>query len=165
MNGLRAGELLRPLPADALRIGLVLLVVLRDVRRERVVGVWRAQQRLYRKQDCADLECWRPLVWEFVSAQYSETMGYAITSAPFKISRQIRPSLSKRVGEKVGRSNDMSIRERTDVGMVDLGEEAYFGRCHRVLFREEELKAEYAVCPHDTQDRIQSDQKRIHKQQ
>lgn len=54
--------LLRPLAADALRILLVLLVVLRDVRRERVVRVRRAEERLHGEQHRADLEGRRPLV-------------------------------------------------------------------------------------------------------
>ena len=56
------GVLLGPLSADALRVLLVLLVVLRDVGRERVVRVRRAEERLDRKQHGADLECWGPFV-------------------------------------------------------------------------------------------------------
>ena len=34
---------------------------------------------------------------------------------------------------------------RTDVGMVDLGQEAHLWRRHRVLFREEQLEPEHTV--------------------
>ena len=34
----------------------------------------------------------------------------------------------------------------TDVGMVDLGEEAHFGWVHWVFFREEELEVEDTTC-------------------
>ena len=46
----------------------------------------------------------------------------------------------------------MSIRRargkvaRTDVGMVYLGKEAHLGRCHGVLFREEQLELENTIC-------------------
>lgn len=55
-RSLGVGVLLGPLAADALRVDLVLLVVLRDVRREGVVRVRRAEERLDGEQDGADLE-------------------------------------------------------------------------------------------------------------
>ena len=35
---------------------------------------------------------------------------------------------------------------RTDVWVVDLGQEAHFGRGHRVFFWEKELELEHAIC-------------------
>ncbi len=55
--------LLRPLSAHALCVLLVLLVMLRDVGREGVVWVWRAQEGLYGEEDGADLEGRGPFVW------------------------------------------------------------------------------------------------------
>lgn len=55
-RSLGVGVLLGPLAADTLRVNLVLLVVLRDVRREGVVRVRRAEERLDGEQDGADLE-------------------------------------------------------------------------------------------------------------
>ena len=60
--GLGGRVLLGPLAAHALRVLLVLLVVLRDICRERVVGVRRGEESLDREQDGADLESGRPLV-------------------------------------------------------------------------------------------------------
>ena len=60
------------------------------------------------------------------------------------MSRQIRPSLS------VG-AWSMSFRgvpgktARTDVRMVYLGKEAHFGRCHGVLFRQEQFELENTI--------------------
>jgi hypothetical protein len=34
----------------------------------------------------------------------------------------------------------------TDVGMVDLGEEPHFGRCHGVVFRQEQFQLEDSAC-------------------
>ena len=54
--------LLGPFATDPLRVGLVLLVVLRDVRRERVVGVGRREEGLDGEEDSTNLEGWGPLV-------------------------------------------------------------------------------------------------------
>lgn len=43
------GILLRPFLANLPRPDLILLVVLRDICRERVIGVGRAEKRLYRQ--------------------------------------------------------------------------------------------------------------------
>lgn len=67
---LGGGVLLRPLATDALCVLLVLLVVLRDVGRERVVGVGCAEERLDGQEDGADLQGWRPLVYRLgISAE------------------------------------------------------------------------------------------------
>ena len=42
-----AGILLRPLLANLPRANLILLIVLRDIRGERVIGIGRAEKRLY----------------------------------------------------------------------------------------------------------------------
>ncbi len=60
--------LLGPLAADALRVLLALLVMLRDVGRERVVGVRRGEEGLDREEDGADLQGGRPLVWKGVAS-------------------------------------------------------------------------------------------------
>lgn len=72
------GVFLRPLLGDALRVDLVLLVVLRDVCRERVVRVRRAEQRLYGEQHRADLQRGRPLVLEDVEAYPAELVWESV---------------------------------------------------------------------------------------
>ena len=62
MGPLGMSVLLGPFATDPLRVGLVLLVVLRDVRRERVVGVGRRKEGLDGEEDGTDLESWGPLV-------------------------------------------------------------------------------------------------------
>lgn len=47
---------------------------------------------------------------------------------PFRMSRQMRPSLSK-----------SGALVRTDVRVVNASQKAYFWRSHRVVFRQEEL--------------------------
>lgn len=64
--GLGGRVLLGPLAAHALRVLLVLLVVLRDVCCERIVGVGRGKEGLDREQDGADLEGGGPLVFQDV---------------------------------------------------------------------------------------------------
>ena len=54
--------LLGPFATDPLCVRLVLLVVLRNVRRERVVRVRRGEEGLDGKEDGTDLESWGPLV-------------------------------------------------------------------------------------------------------
>ena len=41
---------------------------------------------------------------------------------------------------------DRKKRSRTDVGMVDLGQKAHLWRRHGVLFWQEQLEAEHALC-------------------
>lgn len=101
---------------------LVGLVVLRHIVRQRVVGIRRREQRLDRQKHRADLQRRRPFVW--VNRMH----------LPLRISRQIRPSLSA------------SAAARTNVRVVDLGEEAHLGRRHGVVLRKEKLELERAAC-------------------
>lgn len=81
---------LRPLPTHPLRILLVLLVVLRNVRRQRVVRVWCTQQRLYRQQHRPDLQCRRPFIcphpviplFRGANTRSAPTFQYIQTDAP-----------------------------------------------------------------------------------
>jgi hypothetical protein len=60
------------------------------------------------------------------------------------MSKQIRPSLS--VARDQCRFGEPGERNaRTNVGMVYLGKKAHLGRCHRVLFRKEQLELENAI--------------------
>lgn len=73
-----------------------------------------------------------------------------MTHAPFRISRQIRPSLSTKSAhrcncQQVSCSKSRTAVGRTDVGVVDLGEEPDLGRGHGILFGEEELQLEMAA--------------------
>ena len=60
------------------------------------------------------------------------------------MSKQIRPSLSAaRDQYHFGEPGERNAR--TNVGMVYLGKKAHLRRCHRVLFRKEQLELENAV--------------------
>ena len=71
-----AYDLRRPLAGPLLGLCngslLVLLPCLGDVVGERVVGVGRAEERLDREEDGADLQRWGPLVLENVEADAAE---------------------------------------------------------------------------------------------
>lgn len=56
--------LLRPFPADSLCVLLILLVVLGDIGSQWVVRVGRTQQSLYRQQDCPNLQCRGPFIFQ-----------------------------------------------------------------------------------------------------
>lgn len=75
----------------------------------------------------------------------AECSGLRDNNVPLRMSRQIRPSLSDRRLRISGLVSTFNM-SRTDIWMVDLGQESYFGRGHRVLFWEEELKAKHPIC-------------------
>jgi len=63
---------LRPLPADPLRVLLILLIVLCYICSKRVIGVRCAQKSLYRKKDSSDLKSRRPFVFQDVQADATQ---------------------------------------------------------------------------------------------
>lgn len=83
----------RPLPADSLGILLIFFVMLRNIRGERIIRVRRTKKCLYRKKYCSDLKRRRPFVFPgmHLNSVYFKIQG---THVPFKMSKQIRPSLS-----------------------------------------------------------------------
>ncbi len=66
--------------------------------------------------------------------------------APFRISRQMRPSLSVHIRGVSANSPDPSNkRQRTDIRVVDLGQEANLRRAHGVFFWQEQLQPKHSI--------------------
>jgi hypothetical protein len=112
--------------------------VLRDVRRERVIRVRRAEERLHGEQHRADLEGRRPLVWRSSPAVSTGTKKRRSGRGGGRTFQDIETDAAEFVWRRtragVSSGSGGSDGGLTDVGVVYLGEKTHFRRRHRVLF-------------------------------
>lgn len=101
----------------------ILLPVLRNIGRKRIVRVRSTKQSLDRQKDCSDLQCRGPVICLLVSKRFLHACCWR-----FLTLQDIETDSAKFVY----------------VGVEDLCEKANFRWCHRIVFRKEQFQLKNA---------------------